>query len=71
MRSAQSARTPNRGVVDRRSQIEYIMRGRRALITDVVMTLLPLDEVTATRAVFVIVSGRTDGRAETPLEPAK
>ena len=35
---------------------------------------LPLDEAIASRAVFVIVSGadgRTDGRAETLLEPAK
>ena len=38
------------------------------------MTLLPLDEAIASRAVFVIVSGsdgRTDGRAETLLEPAE
>ena len=36
--------------------------------------ILPLDEAVASRAVFVIVSGsdgRTDGRAETLLEPAK
>ena len=35
---------------------------------------LPLDEAVASRAVFVIVSGsdgRTGGRAETLLEPAK
>ena len=29
MRSARSARSPNRGVVDRQTQIEHIMRGRR------------------------------------------
>ena len=34
MRSAGSVRTPNRGVIDRRTQIEHIMWGRRAAWPD-------------------------------------
>ena len=44
---------------------------RRSCAMDLLLPFLPLDEAIASKVVFAIVSGRTGGRTETLLEPAK